>query len=55
VQGFPATFMVDGRQYVAVTTGIGGGSPQRKPSTMLGDEMHRPGSGQAVYVFALPQ
>jgi alcohol dehydrogenase (cytochrome c) len=55
VQGFPATFMVDGRQYVAVTTGIGGGSPQRKPSTMLGDEMHRPDTGQAVYVFALPQ
>jgi alcohol dehydrogenase (cytochrome c) len=28
VQGFPITFSVDGKQYVAVTTGLGGGSPR---------------------------
>ncbi|UAK23271.1 outer membrane protein assembly factor BamB family protein [Sphingomonas nostoxanthinifaciens] len=53
VQGFPVTFTVDGRQYVAVTTALGGGSPQLKPSTMLG-EVHRPVTGYAVYVFGLP-
>ena len=28
VQGFPITFSVNGRQYVAVSTGLGGGSPR---------------------------
>ena len=31
VQGFPITFRIDGRQYVAVTTGLGGGSPRSAP------------------------
>src|SRR5690606_12082493 len=31
VQGFPITYSVDGRQYVAVTTGLGGGSPRLVP------------------------
>jgi len=53
VQGYPVTFSVDGKQYVAVTTGLGGGSPQAKPSTML-REVRRPPHGYAVYVFALP-
>jgi alcohol dehydrogenase (cytochrome c) len=53
VQGYPVTFSVDGKQYVAVTTGLGGGSPQAKPSTML-REVHRPPHGYAVYVFGLP-
>jgi len=53
VQGYPVTFSVDGKQYVAVTTGLGGGSPQAKPSTML-REVHRPPHGYNVYVFALP-
>ena len=54
VQGFPVTFSVDGEQFIAVTTGTQGGSPVQKPATML-SEIHRPTSGQAVYVFALPQ
>ncbi|HVW75035.1 MAG TPA: PQQ-binding-like beta-propeller repeat protein [Rhizomicrobium sp.] len=54
VQGFPVTFSVDGEQFVAVTTGTQGGSPVQKPSTML-QEVHRPQTGQAVYVFALPR
>jgi alcohol dehydrogenase (cytochrome c) len=53
VQGYPVTFSVDGKQYVAVTTGLGGGSPQLKPGTML-TEVHRPPSGYALFVFALP-
>lgn len=54
VQGFPISFSVDGRQYVAVTTGLGGGSPRMVPST-LAPEIRVPTSGQALYVFALPE
>lgn len=54
VQGFPVSFTVDGKQYVAVTTALGGGSPQLKPGTML-TEVHRPVTGYAVYVFGLPE
>jgi alcohol dehydrogenase (cytochrome c) len=53
VQGYPVTFSVDGKQYVAVTSGLGGGSPQAKPGTML-REVHRPPNGYAVFVFGLP-
>ena len=53
VQGNPVSFAVDGKQYVAITTGLGGGSPFAKPSSMLG-EVHNPDHGQALYVFALP-
>jgi alcohol dehydrogenase (cytochrome c) len=54
VQGFPMSFTVDGRQYVAVTAGLGGGSPRLVPST-LAPEIRVPTSGQALYVFALPE
>jgi alcohol dehydrogenase (cytochrome c) len=53
VQGNPISFTVDGKQYIAITTGLGGGSPIAKPSTMLSD-VHNPDHGQALYVFALP-
>jgi len=53
VQGYPVTFSIDGKQYIAVSTGLGGGSPQNLPITML-TEVHRPNNGQALYVFALP-
>jgi alcohol dehydrogenase (cytochrome c) len=53
VQGYPITFRIGGKQYIAVTTGLGGGSPQDKPMTML-QNVHRPNNGQALYVFALP-
>ncbi|HEX3753447.1 MAG TPA: PQQ-binding-like beta-propeller repeat protein [Rhizomicrobium sp.] len=53
VQGYPVSFSVDGKQYVAVTTGLGGGSPENMPNVILTD-VHRPDNGQAVYVFALP-
>ena len=54
VQGYPISFSVDGKQYVAVTTGLGGGSPENMPNVLLTD-VHRPDNGQALYVFALPE
>ncbi len=53
VQGYPVSFSVDGKQYVAVTTGLGGGSPENMPNVIL-TEVHRPDTGQQLYVFALP-
>ena len=53
VQGYPVSFSVDGKQYIAVTTGLGGGSPELKPGTML-SEVHRPPNGYALFVFGLP-
>jgi len=54
VQGFPVTFSIGGKQYVAVTTGLGGGSPRNVPRTILPD-IHYPPNGNALYVFALPE
>jgi alcohol dehydrogenase (cytochrome c) len=53
VQGFPISFSVDGKQYIAVTTALGGGSPEMKPGTML-TEVHRPPNGYNLFVFGLP-
>ena len=53
VQGYPVSFSIDGKQYIAVTTGLGGGSPENMPNVIL-TEVHRPDNGQALYVFALP-
>lgn len=50
VQGFPVSFTASGRQYVAVTTGLGGGSPRLVPRT-LAPEINHPGTGHALYVF----
>ena len=52
VQGFPVTYGVDGVQYVAVPTGLGGGSPRRVPALLSPDVAH-PDTGNALYVFAL--
>ena len=53
VQGFPISFRAGGRQYVAVSTGLGGGSPRLMPRNLAPDVRH-PSSGNALYVFALP-
>jgi alcohol dehydrogenase (cytochrome c) len=53
VQGFPITYAVDGKQYIAVMTGLGGGSPRAVPAVIAPD-IKIPQSGQALYVFALP-
>jgi alcohol dehydrogenase (cytochrome c) len=55
VMGYPVTFSVNGRQYVAVTTGgTGGGSPRQVPRTII-PEVKMPATGNALYVFALPE
>jgi alcohol dehydrogenase (cytochrome c) len=53
VQGFPITFTANGKQYVAVSTGLGGGSPRIVPSRLT-PEIRYPNVGNALYVFALP-
>jgi alcohol dehydrogenase (cytochrome c) len=53
VQGYPISFSVDGKQYIAVATGLGGGSPRGVPSTLT-PEIRVPNTGHALYVFALP-
>ena len=53
VQGFPVTYSVDGKQYIAVMTGLGGGSPRNVPAAIAPD-IKIPQSGQALYIFALP-
>ena len=50
VTGFPVTFAVDGRQYVAVSTGTGGTASHFGALT---PEI-RPSSGNTLFVFALP-
>jgi alcohol dehydrogenase (cytochrome c) len=52
VQGFPISFTANGKQYVAVTTGLGGGSPRVVPRT-ISPEIKHPSNGQAIYVFEL--
>ena len=53
VQGFPVSFEVDGEQYVAMSSGLGGGSPRVVPR-LLTPEIRHPGTGNALYVFKLP-
>ena len=54
VQGFPVSFTANGKQYVAVTTGLGGGSPRQVPRT-ISPEIRYPNGGHALYVFELTQ
>lgn len=54
VQGYPVSFTANGRQYVAVTTGLGGGSPRLVPQT-IAPEIQPPASGHTLYVFELPK
>jgi PQQ-dependent dehydrogenase (methanol/ethanol family) len=51
VTGYPATYAVDGRQYVAVSTG---GSGLAFGLARLTPEL-RPGAGNRLFVFALPR
>lgn len=52
VQGFPISFEVDGEQYIAVPTGLGGGSPRAQQ--VLVPDIRHPNHGNALYVFKLP-
>jgi alcohol dehydrogenase (cytochrome c) len=53
-QGFPVSFEIDGRQYIGIMSGLGGGSPRNVPAAIVPD-IKIPQSGQALYVFALPE
>src|SRR5947209_9089946 len=54
VMGYPVAFSIGGREYIAVTTGAqGGGSPRVVPRTII-PEIRQPATGNALYVFALP-
>ena len=53
VQGFPMSFSSEGKQYIVVTTGRGGGSPWLVPDTIT-PEINPPQTGFAMYVYALP-
>ena len=53
-QGFPMTYLANGKQYVAVPAGIGGGSWSTLVGLELAPEIRHPNNGNALYVFALP-
>jgi alcohol dehydrogenase (cytochrome c) len=52
VQGYPVAFSAGGREYIAVPTGLGGGSPRVAPAA-IAPEIHHPRTGNALYVFTL--
>lgn len=55
VQGSPIAFSIGGREYIAVPTGSSsGGSPRVVPRTII-RELHPPATGNALYVFVLPE
>ena len=51
VQGFPISYGSGGKQYIAVTTGLGVG---RYFTSQLFPEIHQPTNGNALYIFELP-
>ena len=53
VQGFPISFAVDGKQYIAVPTAYGAGAPQLY-TQWIADDLRLSEGGSALYVFALP-
>ena len=53
VQGHPVSFAIDGKQYIAVTTALGGTSPRIVPG-VIATEIRYPAWGNAIYVFSLP-
>jgi alcohol dehydrogenase (cytochrome c) len=52
VQGFPIAFTAGGKEYIAVSTGVGGGSPRIVPSQIAKDVVF-PDHGNGLYVFAV--
>ena len=53
-QGFPISYSVDGKQYIAMPAGFGGGSWSLSIPPDLTPEIHQPRSGSSINVFALP-
>ena len=54
VQGFPITYAVNGKQYLAVPVGTGGASWNNLVPRELTPEKRHPPTGNGVFVFALP-
>jgi PQQ-dependent dehydrogenase (methanol/ethanol family) len=55
VQGFPITYAVDGRQYLAIPAGTGGGQWVTTIPAELTPEKKIAQSANALFVFALPE
>ena len=53
-QGFPVSYMIDGRQYIAIPAGVGGASWSGMLPRELTPELSRPRNGNSIHVFALP-
>lgn len=51
LHGYPITYAVDGKQFLAVPTGIG---VFRALTATMSPEIYQPADGQALYVFKLP-
>ena len=47
------SYSADGKQYIAIAAGLGGGSPRNVPAAVA-PEIKIPQAGQALYVFTLP-
>lgn len=50
LHGFPITYSIDDRQYVAVTTGMG---VFRALTSLVSPQIYQPDNGNAIYVFEL--
>ena len=53
-QGFPVTYLANGKQYMAVPAGVGGASWGSRIPQELSPEIRRPNHGNSIHVFALP-
>ena len=53
-QGFPVTYLANGKQYMAVPAGVGGASWGSRIPQELSPELRRPNHGNSIHVFALP-
>ena len=54
-QGFPMSYEIDGRQYIAMPAGVGGASWSGSLPRDLAPELNRPRHGNSINVFALPK
>jgi len=48
------TYAVNGKQYLAIPVGTGGGSWTSQVPVQLTPDRQRPTNANAIYVFALP-
>jgi alcohol dehydrogenase (cytochrome c) len=55
VQGYPISYAVNGRQYIAVPVGTGGGEWMTTIPAEVVPEKTPPPAGNALFVFALPR